>query len=58
MADDMGWSDIGCYGSEIETLTLTAWQKTDSGSPSFTIPDDAALPGQAYLPGPILIRRV
>ena len=19
MADDMGWSDIGCYGSEIET---------------------------------------
>ena len=22
MADDMGWSDIGCYGSEIETPNL------------------------------------
>ena len=21
-ADDLGWSDIGCYGSEIETPTL------------------------------------
>ena len=24
MADDMGWSDIGCYGGEIETPTLDA----------------------------------
>ena len=22
MADDMGWSDIGCYGSEIDTPNL------------------------------------
>ncbi len=22
MADDLGWSDIGCYGSEIATPTL------------------------------------
>ena len=22
MADDMGWSDIGCYGGEINTLSL------------------------------------
>jgi arylsulfatase len=24
MADDMGWSDLGCYGSEIETPNLDA----------------------------------
>ena len=24
MADDMGWSDLGCFGSEIETPNLDA----------------------------------
>ncbi|MEE2712757.1 MAG: sulfatase-like hydrolase/transferase, partial [Planctomycetota bacterium] len=24
MADDMGWSDIGCYGGEIRTPNLDA----------------------------------
>ena len=25
MADDMGYSDIGCYGSEIKTPTRPGW---------------------------------
>ena len=25
MADDMGFSDLGCYGSDIETPHLDAW---------------------------------
>ena len=29
MADDLGFSDLGCYGSEIETRTWTAWPKMD-----------------------------
>lgn len=28
LADDMGWSDIGCYGSEIETPNIDALAKT------------------------------
>ena len=30
MADDMGWSDIGCYGSEIETPNLDRLAKSGS----------------------------
>jgi arylsulfatase len=27
MADDMGYSDLGCYGSEITRPTLTGWHR-------------------------------
>ncbi len=26
MSDDMGYSDIGCYGGEIQTPVLDGWQ--------------------------------
>ena len=44
MADDMGWSDIGCYGSEIEPLISTVLQRKDCGSRSSTTPDAAVRP--------------
>lgn len=31
LADDMGYSDIGCYGSEIETRILIVWRYRESG---------------------------
>lgn len=36
MADDMGFSDIGCYGGEIQTLLLMRWRPVDCDSPSST----------------------
>ena len=27
MADDMGWTDVGCFGSEIETPNIDALAK-------------------------------
>ena len=43
MSDDMGFSDIGCYGSEIETPNLDAsGRRTAFVSPSSTTPRDAA----------------
>lgn len=35
MSDDMGFSDLGCYGSEIRTPNLDAWPKRGCASPQF-----------------------
>jgi len=46
LVDDMGFSDIGCYGSEIPTAqSRQACPRAASVSPSFTIPVVAARPG-------------
>ena len=37
LADDMGFSDAGCYGGEIQTPNLDAWPATGCGSRSSTI---------------------
>ncbi len=42
LADDMGYSDIGCYGGEINTPNLDDWPKTAFGLPSFIMQQDAA----------------
>ena len=39
LCDDMGFSDLGCYGSEIQTV----WQKTGYASACSKIQEEAAL---------------
>jgi len=36
MADDLGFSDLGCYGGEIRTPNLDAWRPAGCASPSST----------------------
>ena len=36
MADDLGFSDLGCYGSEIQTPIWIALPTTESSLPNFT----------------------
>lgn len=45
MADDMGWSDIGCYGGEIQTPNLDRLARGGSDLRSFTITSNAQLLG-------------
>ena len=40
--DDMGYSDIGCYGGEIDTPNLDRLAATDCASRSSTTPRAAA----------------
>ena len=42
MGDDMGISDLGCYGSEIDTPNLDKLAAGGCASPSSTTPRDAA----------------
>lgn len=42
LCDDMGFSDIGCYGSEIKTPTLTSWLLTEYGSANSRTPVEVA----------------
>ena len=44
LSDDMGYSDIGCYGGEAETPQLDQLAATDCGSLSSTTLADAAPP--------------
>ena len=41
LCDDMGFSDLGCYGSEIQT-TKIVWQKTGYASACSKIQEEAA----------------
>ncbi|MEZ5326536.1 MAG: sulfatase-like hydrolase/transferase [Verrucomicrobiales bacterium] len=43
MADDMGYSDAGCYGGEIETPNIDRLAAEACASLSFTIPGVAVL---------------
>jgi|GEM_PF-5145157 len=47
MTDDMGFSDLGCYGSEIGTPNLDSLAAGVCGSHNSTIPVDAARPARA-----------
>lgn len=44
MCDDMGFSDLGCYGSEIETPHWTALLRRGCVSLSLRIQDGVVLP--------------
>ena len=44
LVDDMGFSDLGCYGSEIPTPNLDSWRPAVCGSRSSTTPAAAARP--------------
>jgi len=38
LADDVGYSDLGCFGSEINTPNLISWLLMDCGLRNFIIP--------------------
>ena len=40
IVDDMGFSDLGCYGGESRPRTWTAWRPAGFGLRSFTTPPD------------------
>ena len=50
MADDIGISDIGAYGSEIKTPNIDRWPMKVCGLPPFIIWPNATLPGRQCLP--------
>ena len=45
LADDLGYSDLGCYGSEIPTPNLDKLAEEDFFSPRCIHAGDAGLPG-------------
>ena len=45
LVDDMGFSDIGCYGGEIETPNLDALARGEFVTPISTMPPGVAPPG-------------
>ncbi len=47
LADDLGWSDLGCYGSEVARRRISiGWPRTARGSHSFTTRRAAARRGR------------
>ena len=50
LVDDMGYSDIGCYGGEIDTPNLDGLLKMDWGFLNFTILDAAGPPVPPFWP--------
>ena len=56
MADDLGFSDLGCYGSEISTPNLDQLAKDGLLFLNFTIPQNVIPRGFHYLPGFTVIK--
>ena len=50
LADDMGFSDLGCYGGEIARRTSTGWRRTACGSRSSTTRPAAGRRGRRSSP--------
>ena len=50
LADDMGYSDIGCFGSEIRTPNLDSLGYNASDSPRCTTPRAAVPPAPRFSP--------
>lgn len=48
MVDDMGYSDLGCYGGEIPTPIWIIWQKKEYALPISATQDAPALPVPVY----------
>jgi hypothetical protein len=48
LSDDMGFSDLGCFGGEIQTPHSTGWPPTACASPNSTTPRAVAPPGPAF----------
>jgi len=44
LVDDMGWSDIGCYGGEVHPPTLTGSPHREFDSHNSTTPQSVARP--------------
>lgn len=42
LCDDMGFSDLGCYGGEVKTPNIDFWQRTECVSASSKTPDAVA----------------
>jgi arylsulfatase A-like enzyme len=57
MSDDMGFSDLGCYGGEINTPNLDQLAKHGVRFRSSTTPRGAVRRARPCCPGCISIRR-
>lgn len=50
LCDDMGFSDLGCYGGEVRTPNIDFWQKKGYVSASLRIRDVVVPAGRPCLP--------
>ena len=56
LADDLGYSDLGCYGGEVKTPNLDAWRPGVCASRSSITRHAAGLRGRRSLPATMLRR--